>query len=76
MPGPVERVEGHCSVVVWDEPSKPNGIITNYTLLFYLNTGNDSGVVVETEIDVTHFEIKSPMQFPATPSAGSPFVKV
>ena len=76
-PGPVETVQGHCSVLVWDEPSAPNGIITNYSLLFLLNTGNDSGVVVTTDSSVTHFDIKSRNQFPLSPAdGGSAFVKV
>ena len=73
----METVKGHCSVLVWDEPSAPNGIITNYSLLFLLNTGNDSGVVVTTDSSVTHFDIKSSNQFPLSPAdGGSAFVKV
>ena len=75
-PGPVETVQGHCSVLVWDEPNEPNGIITNYTLHFYLNAGNDSGVIVTTDSSVTHFQIRTPHQFPLTPADGSAFVKV
>jgi hypothetical protein len=76
-PGPVETVKGHCSVLVWDEPSAPNGVITNYSLLFLLNTGNDPGVVVTTDSSVTHFDIKSRNQFPLSPAdGGSAFVKV
>ena len=76
VPGVVGGVEGHCSVVVWDRPREPNGIIANYTILFFLNVGNDSGVVMETDSDITHFEIESLHQLPLIPQGGSPFVKV
>ena len=76
MPGVVGGLEGHCSVVVWDRPNEPNGIISNYTLHFYINVGNDSGVVVETGSDITYFEIQSPHQLPLTPEGGSPFFRV
>ena len=66
-PGPVVGVEGHCSVVVWNEPEQPNGVIINYALLFYLNTGNDSGVLIETEDITTNFVIKSSNQLSLIP---------
>jgi hypothetical protein len=75
-PGPPEGVEGHCSVVVWKEPAEPNGLIFNYILLFYLNVGNDSGVVLETGSDKTHFVIQSPYQLPLNLEGGNLFVKV
>ena len=75
-PGPVIGVEGHCSVVVWKEPDEPNGLILNYTILFYLNGGNDSGVLIETADDKTSFVIESKYQLPLIPEGLALFIKV
>ena len=56
-PGPVAGVEGHCSVVVWNEPKEPNGRILNYTLVFIPNTGDDD-LEIQTADDRTSYVIR------------------
>lgn len=70
----MEEVRGHCSVIVWEEPIDSNGVITNYTLLFFLDEGNDSGIY-ESSSEVTHYEISS-QSLPKSPENASGFVQV
>ena len=63
-------------MVVWNEPEEPNGVVLNYTLLFYLNGGNDSGVLAETVGDKTNYVIESRYELPLIPEDLALFIKV
>lgn len=73
----MDTVETYCcSVVVWNEPERPNGLIHNYTIFFIPNSGEDFGTEIETTDDKTSFVMKSDIQMPEVPENGSIFVKV
>jgi hypothetical protein len=76
IPGPVDGVEGHCSVVVWSVPKEPNGEILSYTLLFISNAGDDSELEIETNNDQTRFVIRPESGLQPLLKIGSIFVKV
>ena len=76
VPGPVDGVEGHCSVVVWNVPKEPNGKILSYGLLFIPNAGDDLGLEIETENDQTRFVIRPESGLQTLLEIGSVFVKV
>ena len=61
VPGRVAGVQGHCSVVVWEEPTEPNGKILGYELDFF--TFNDSTTVITENIQ-TFFVIENEYDLP------------
>jgi hypothetical protein len=77
IPGPVDGVEGLCSVVVWNVPKEPNGQILSYTLLFFPNAGNDSGLEVVTENgQINFFVIRPELGLQPLLKNGSIFIKI
>ena len=41
-------MEGHCTVVLWDPPSQPNGVIKSYNVQLYID-GVWHGKVINVE---------------------------
>ena len=44
VPGPPKNVRGLCTVVVWQPPEQPNGVITGYDIRFF--RGSTSGLII------------------------------
>ena len=55
-PGLVGEIEGHCSVVVWNQPEEPNGVILSYVILFITN---EDFTTVRTTTTQTYYVIRS-----------------
>ena len=61
-PGPVGKVEGHCSVVVWSQPEETNGVIHSYVIYFVTN---EDSTRVRTAATQTYYVIKGVDDIPS-----------
>ena len=53
-PGPPSNVKGLCTVVLWGQPSQPNGKITGYEVEFYVPDEWYGLVHSKNESDIYH----------------------